>query len=467
MPQQWNVYESFQALLKAGVYHLALEGILVLWIIWLLTKKPKNKNAIKLSKKEEEQLLSEWTPEPLISDPPDESHPLLHPRIVDGKIGLHVVVNDKKLLNLATHNYLNLSNRTEIEESALKCLNVYGVGSCGPRGFYGTTVEHVKLEEQIAEFYGLEYSVIYSYGFSTIASAIPAFSKNSDIIYARSKIVYFRHDDMNHLEQLLKEQEILDKKNPKKAAVTRKFIVSEGIYVNTGTICPLPELVRLRAKYKLRLFIDESCSFGTLGPRARGVCDHFGIPYKEVDLIMASLEMGGAVAGGFTVGTAFVVEHQRLSGLGYCFSASLPPMLVAASSQVFSILEKEGGGMVVKLQEVCRTVHKAFSDVCDKVKLVGDEISPVKHLVLKEHLQVREEEENLLREIVSAAEDEGVAIVMAAHLTTLTYTPPPPSIRIAVNMDLTNDQIEFASKALTRAFSHVLLHQIQVGKKEE
>ncbi|RXG57562.1 Serine palmitoyltransferase 1 [Armadillidium vulgare] len=346
--------------------------------------------------------------------------------------------------------------------------------------------------------------------FRTIASAIPAFSKNSDIIYAdecsnfaiqrgmeasRSKIVYFRHDDMNHLEQLLKEQEILDKKhftlskpslckldvpmlnanslnlfstkfdfyflssvisthiqrmmkrlnnwdkfkdmkisrklirfsdleclycdrkesnsanlmrmlqqivvvevmNPKKAAVTRK-----DIYEHWNPICPLPELVRLRAKYKLRLFIDESCSFGTLGPRARGVCDHFGIPYKEVDLIMASLEMGGAVSGGFTVGTAFVVEHQRLSGLGYCFSASLPPMLVAASSQVFSILEKEGGGMVVKLQEVCRSLHKAFSDVCDKVKLMGDEISPVKHLVLKEHLQNREEEENLLREIVSA-----------------------------------------------------------------
>ena len=65
--------------------------------------------------------------------------------------------------------------------------------------------------------------------------------------------------------------------NPKKAAATRKFLVVEGIYLNTGEICPLPELVKLRKKFKLRLFLEESLSFGTMGKNARGMTDHFEI----------------------------------------------------------------------------------------------------------------------------------------------------------------------------------------------
>lgn len=66
-------------------------------------------------------------------------------------------------------------------------------------------------------------------------------------------------------------------KNPKKAAKTRRFLIVEGIYINTGEICNLPELVALRAKYKLRLFLDESISFGTLGETGRGITEHFNV----------------------------------------------------------------------------------------------------------------------------------------------------------------------------------------------
>lgn len=103
-----------------------------------------------------------------------------------------------------------------------------------------------------------EEAIIYSYGFATIASAIPAYSKRGDIVFvdkaacfaiqkglqaSRSDIKVFNHNDMDDLERLLKEQEIEDQKNPRKARVTRRFIIVEGLYMNTGTVCPLPELV--------------------------------------------------------------------------------------------------------------------------------------------------------------------------------------------------------------------------------
>lgn len=93
---------------------------------------------------------------------------------------------------------------------------------------------------------------------------------------SRSRIILFKHNDMNDLEVKLIEQQKLDEKNPKKAAKTKRFLVAEGIYMNTGEMCPLNELVKLRSKYKLRLFLDESVSFGTIGHNGRGltVCEY-------------------------------------------------------------------------------------------------------------------------------------------------------------------------------------------------
>lgn len=82
---------------------------------------------------------------------------------------------------------------------------------------------------------------------------------------------------MTDLERCLKEQETLDRKNPKKAARTRRFLIAEAIYMNTGEMCPLAELVALRKQYKLRLFLDESISFGAIGAHGRGLTEYLNV----------------------------------------------------------------------------------------------------------------------------------------------------------------------------------------------
>ena len=144
---------------------------------------------------------------------------------------------------------------------------------------------HLDLEKELAEFLGCEEAVLYSYGFATIASAIPAYAKKGDIIFAdkacnfaiqkglqasRSRIEWFEHNDVEDLERLLQIQAEKDKKNPKVAAKTRRFIVVEGLYNKIGDICPLKELLDLKWKYKVRIFIDESFSFGVLGKTGKG-----------------------------------------------------------------------------------------------------------------------------------------------------------------------------------------------------
>lgn len=98
---------------------------------------------------------------------------------------------------------------------------------------------------------------------------------------SRSKIKYFKHNDVEHLEQLLEQQAKDDRKHPKLAKMTRRFLVVEGIYMNTGQICKLDKMVELKRKHKLRLFIDESISFGVLGATGRGITEHLSISVSQ------------------------------------------------------------------------------------------------------------------------------------------------------------------------------------------
>lgn len=201
---------------------------------------------------------------------------------------------------------------------------------------------------------------------------------------------------MRDLEKKLLEQAKADLKNPKKAAKTRRFLIAEGIYMNTGEMCPLRELVELRAKYKLRLFLDETVSFGTVGKYGHGVTELLCVDKSEVDLICASLENAVESIGGFCVGSHFIVEHQRLSGLGYCFSASQPPLLTQAAISALDIFENEPQ-IFEQLNTAAEKVDDQFR-YFSKLELKGHPLSPVKHLYLK-YIDDPNESDRILREI--------------------------------------------------------------------
>ncbi|XP_023167349.2 serine palmitoyltransferase 1 [Drosophila hydei] len=434
-------------------YALVLEALLLITVLGLLLHKRGGRG---LSKEQQDYLIERYEPEPLVADT-DPDHPLLHTRLVQSKVGKRIVVDGHDCLNLGSHNYLGLLEDNEILEEACKCLRKYGVGSCGPRGFYGTMDVHLDLEDRLAKFMNLEEAIVYSYGFSTVASAIPAYAKRGDIIFvdegvnfaiqkgldaSRSTIVYFKHNDVKDLEQLLVQQDKRDQMNPKKAQKTRRFLVAEGIYINTGELCPLPELVELRKKYKLRLFLDESVSFGTLGNTGRGITEHFNVDRDEIDLISAGMEGAMATIGGFCVGSHFIAEHQRLSGLGYIFSASLPPMLTQAAISALDRFEREPQ-IFGQLHQKSQKVHTQFNRF-SKLKLGGDELSPVKHLYLAEERDSFETESKLLSQVADKCIERGVAVVEAAYLRNRERKPIRPSLRIAVSRLLEDSDISKA-----------------------
>lgn len=123
---------------------------------------------------------------------------------------------------------------------------------------------------------------------------------------------------------------------------------------------------------------------------------------------MVGMENSLATIGGFCVGSHFIVEHQRLSGLGYCFSASLPPLLTQAAISALDHFESQPH-IFKELQEISRKVHEVFGKF-SKLKLHASELSPVKHLYIAEQREKAAVERKLLTEISDKV-----------HISTLQY----------------------------------------------
>ena len=158
------------------------------------------------------------------------------------------------MTNLASSNFYNLLSSEHLKESAIATLRTYGVGPCGPPGFYGTQDVHTRVEADIASHIGVPACIVYSQAFSTISSVIPCFSKRGDVLVAdkaagyairkglqvsRSTVRWFEHGDMADLERVLKKVVSDGRGKP----LTRRFIVAEAISEMVGDIVDLVKLV--------------------------------------------------------------------------------------------------------------------------------------------------------------------------------------------------------------------------------
>lgn len=466
---------KYLSLDSSALFHVLIEASLVLFIVYLFFQRSyKPGPSEKLTPSEIEQLIQEWEPEPLVS-PQDELNFDTTKPITSSESGQHITVDGKICLNFGTGNFLGLSNHQSIKDAAVETVKKYGVGTCGPRGFYGTIDTHLNLEKKLAEHMGSEETVIYSSAFNTISSVIPAFSGRGDIIIcdkgcsfgvqlgvqlSRSEVHYFEHNNLKELEDIMKKIKEKDIKTKRK--LTKRFIVVEGIYQNYGDICPLDKLVELRKKYCYRLYLDDSIGFGTIGQR--GILDYFNIPSSEVEVFTSSMANSLGSVGGFVTGSFQVGYHQRLNSLGYVFSASSPPYLVVAAHEAIDIIEKTPE-LLQSLQQKSSTFRATLKSNLDgqPIEIEGFEKSPLVHLRLQKTTSStdssevqRAKEEKILKNIVKCCWENGVCVVFANYCEQKDQFIPRPSIKIYVNNCLTDDDILSGSSIISDSVKTVL-----------
>jgi len=457
------------------------------------------KHFIKFSEKEIDELVNEWTPESL--DQPlseREQRDLDSLPVIAGPTGPKpkLVGSTKPVLNLASINFTDLAGNEQIKEKAVEALRKYGLGSCGPAGFYGTFDAHTNLEKNIADFLGTEDAILYSQAYSTISSVIPAFCKRGDIIVAdrnvnfviqrglqisRSTIRWFDHNDMKSLEDVL---EGVDKERKKRRApLTRRFIITEGIFERDGSMADLPKLIELKEKYKYRLILDESFSFGAVGRTGRGLTELYNVPASQVDMLVGSVANSLCSSGGFCAGSEIVVKHQRINAPGFVFSASMPAVMsVSASESIKHLINTPS--LLTTLQENVRAV-RAILDRLDCITIPSHHASPVIHINVRpvsassllptaapassgkpsnpQSVLPRdppafdtELEEKLLQDVVEDVLAQGVLITRAKRLRGQEMSEARPSIRLAITSGLTKKECEKAANVIKASLVKVL-----------
>ncbi|KAJ3165313.1 serine palmitoyltransferase component [Irineochytrium annulatum] len=489
IPGSHVVYKYIKDSHQNDPLRTALEGVLVVFMIWIFFSrkyKPESKNDVRLTEKvrvgrtgedghgtagEVEELIEEWEPESLVPKLTDfQKAELEKLPVIQGPAGAKVKLADgKERINLASFNFLGVMNGESIKEKAVEALRKYGVGSCGPPGFYGTIDVHMELEAALAKHVGMEGAIIYSQGFSTISSVIPAFAKRGDLVViddgcglailkgaalSRSTVKFFKHNDMKDLENVLERIKLdsLRKKTP----LTRRFIIAEGLSENYGDVCNLGKLVELKKAFKYRLVLDDSMAFGVLGKTGAGTAEHLNIPPSDIDILVGSMSNSLSSSGGFCAGNKEIVEHQRLSGLAYTFSASLPAILAVSAIESLKMLESDPA-ILDRLRENTAMIRSTIAKSgIASIVIGGDEASPFMHLRLRQRFSERVEEEMILQEIVDQCMRDGVMITRAKYVLNQEQFPPPASIRICASSAHTKKESERAATVIRDAIKKVL-----------
>jgi glycine C-acetyltransferase len=252
----------------------------------------------------------------------------------------------KKVINLASNNYLGLTTHPRLREAALEATRRYGVGSGAVRTIAGTMKIHMELEEKIARFKNVEACVVFQSGFAANAGTVSAILGKEDFIVtdalnhasiidgcrlSRAKILVFRHKDVAHAEQQLESV----KNEPGK-----KLLITDGVFSMDGDIGPLPALCDAAEKYGAIMMVDDAHASGVLGRNGRGTIDHFNV-HGRVDIQVGTLSKAIGALGGYVCGSRDFIDFLYHRARPFLFSTSHPPAVAASCIAAFDVLEQE------------------------------------------------------------------------------------------------------------------------------
>jgi glycine C-acetyltransferase len=267
-------------------------------------------------------------------------------RVLEDEQAPECTFDGKRVINLASNNYLGLTTHPKLREAALEATRKYGVGSGAVRTIAGTMKIHMQLEEKIARFKNVEASVVFQSGFAANAGTVSAVLGKDDFIISdqlnhasiidgarlsRAKILVFEHKNIADAEAKLAS--IADQPG-------KKLLITDGVFSMDGDIGPLPALCDLAEKYGAIMMVDDAHASGVLGRNGRGTVDHFNV-HGRVDIQVGTLSKAIGALGGYVCGSRDLIEFLYHRARPFLFSTSHPPSVAATCIAAFEVLEQE------------------------------------------------------------------------------------------------------------------------------
>jgi glycine C-acetyltransferase len=256
------------------------------------------------------------------------------------------IINNRKVINLSSNNYLGLTTHPKVVKAARDAIDKWGVGTAAVRSIIGTMSLHRQLEKKIAEFKNVEAAIVLQSGFATNVTVMQTIFPTEEGIIISDELNHasiidgcrlakcprriYKHRDMGHLKQILEETKHIKK----------KLISSDGVFSMDGDIAPLPDIVELAEKYGAAVMVDDAHSTGVLGKNGHGTVDHYQL-HGRIHIQIGTLSKAVGAMGGFVASKQEIYDYFSNRARQFIFSSSHPPSVIAACIAAFEVMDEE------------------------------------------------------------------------------------------------------------------------------
>ncbi|MBK8541029.1 MAG: glycine C-acetyltransferase [Ardenticatenia bacterium] len=267
-------------------------------------------------------------------------------RTLDSAQGAWLEIEGRRVLNFCSNNYLGLANDPLLVAAAKEAMDRYGVGPGAVRTIAGTVRIHTDLERRLAQFKGVDDTIVLQSGFTANTGAIAALVGPGDAIISdalnhasiidgvrlagKADRYVYEHCDMDSLEAQLK---VASGKGYR-----AMLIITDGVFSMDGDIAPLDRIAELAERYGAITMVDDAHGEGVIGRGGRGAVDHFGL-HGVFDIEVGTMSKAFGVMGGYVAAKQPIVDWLRQRARPFLFSSALTIPDTAACLKAVDILE--------------------------------------------------------------------------------------------------------------------------------